>query len=298
MIRSRVRACLAIALSLVVLACGGSNPAGPRSGPPIVIASFDTVESSILAEIYARALRDAGYEVSRVPAIESRDFMYEALAAGEIDLVTDYLGVALSDGFEIASVPDADSIAAALSEAHRALNATVLDYAPAENKLVFVVTPAFAAEHGLESIADLAAVSDATLGGMPECEELETCFAGLVRTYELGNLEFEPFDDPDAILPALVRGEIQIAQVPSTRPVIAERGLVPLTDELLVIPAENVVPIVRDEIIDEHGSEFTELINTISAQLTTEVLLALNANVEAGAASPQTMARRWLEANF
>ena len=60
-------------------------------------------------------------------------------------------------------------------------------------------------------------------------------------------------------------------------------------------PAENVTPIVRDEVVDEFGPRAVDRSNEVSERLTTDVLRELNEQVAHGD-SPRAVASRWLTA--
>ena len=58
-------------------------------------------------------------------------------------------------------------------------------------------------------------------------------------------------------------------------------------------PAENVTPIVTPEVLERSVPAFADVVNAVSAALTTTDLRAMNAAVEAGR-SPTAVARTWL----
>jgi len=60
-------------------------------------------------------------------------------------------------------------------------------------------------------------------------------------------------------------------------------------------PHENVVPIVRTEVIDRFGEEFVGLVDSVSAELTTADLRELNERVELSGSSPARAAMEWLK---
>ena len=93
----------AVALSLLGAACGDdgddtetgsgsdSAPADIPDGPAISIGAQDFGESLILAEIYAGALDDAGYEADIQEVGGFRDLLFGAFDSGEVNLAPDYL---------------------------------------------------------------------------------------------------------------------------------------------------------------------------------------------------------------
>jgi osmoprotectant transport system substrate-binding protein len=270
---------------------------GPVDGPTITVASFNFPESVILAEIYGQVLEANGYPIERNLNLGSRELIFPEIESGAISFLPEYLGSAIAVGFgEDAPTDEAEAVQA-LSDLFAGVGVTVLAPAPGQDKNVFVVTGDFASENGVSTVSDLAGVGPITLGGPPECEERETCYAGLVATYGLENLSFESIQEGAARVAALDSGEIELALLFSTQPVITEMGFVALegTDE--IIAPENIIPIVSNEVAEAYGEEFASLVDSVSALITTDVLLDLNGRVELDAENPEDVATAWLTEN-
>jgi osmoprotectant transport system substrate-binding protein len=295
--RNRVFGAVVLALALVTAACGGSSGGDVEDGPTITVTSFNFPESTILAEIYAQALEDRGYSVERQLNLGSREVIFPEIESGNIDLLPEYLGSALQVGFGADAPATTDDGVDALSDAFADLGMVVLDPAPGQDKNVFVVTDAFADANGLSSVADLASAGEIVLGGPPECEERATCYAGVVETYGLDNLGFESIAEGSARIAALENGEIDVSLLFSTQPVITEKGFVALEDTEGLIAPENIIPVVSQEVVDAYGDDLTSLLNSISSEITTEVLLDLNGRVELDAQNPEDVAAEWLSEN-
>lgn len=288
-----------LALTLVLAACSpdSGGVTDIPDGPTINVASFNFPESVILAEIYAQALEDAGYVVERNLNLGSRELIFPEVESGGIGFVPEYLGSAIGVGFGETPPNDEQQAVERLTELFAEKGVSVLQPAPGQDKNVFVVTGDFAAENNLETVSDLGDLDDVTLGGPPECGTRETCYQGLVDTYGLSNLRFAAIQEGSVRVAALEDGQIQVALLFSTQPVIAEKGFVALEGTEDIIAPENIIPIVNDEIIEEYGSDFEDLINSISEEITTEVLLDLNGRVELDAQAPARVATDWLTEN-
>lgn len=303
------------ALALLVSACGGDDTdrggdaaptgtetgddtAAPEDGPTITVASFNFPESVILAEIYAQAMSDAGYPVETELNLGARELIFQDIQTGNIDFLPEYVGSSLGVGFGGEPTADTDETRQKLQEQFDEFDVEVLEPAPGEDKNVFVVTQDFADEHGVESISDLADVDDTIVfGGPPECQERETCLLGLQDNYGLDNIEFQAIQEGTVRVSSLENGEIDLALLFSTQPVINEKGFVALDDDEGTVPAENIVPVVRREVLDAYGDDLRSLINSISEQITTEVLLDLNGRVELEGEDPADVATDWLTEN-
>ena len=68
-----------------------------------------------------------------------------------------------------------------------------------------------------------------------------------------------------------------------------------LVDDRGLQPADNVVPLVRREVIDRWGPRLAERIDAVSAQLTTTDLRALDRAMASATADVAAIADAWLE---
>jgi osmoprotectant transport system substrate-binding protein len=269
--------------------------AADRDGPTITVGSFNFPESVLLAEIYAQVLEEDGYPVERALDLGSRELIFPQFERGDIDLLPEYAGSALVVGFDGEATGDLDETLERLQESFDEMEITVLEAAPGENANAFVVTQDFADEHDLETISDLADVDeDLVLGGPPECEDRDTCLVGLQDTYGL-DVDFQAIQEVAPRVAALEQGDVQIVLMFSTMPVIAERGLVMLEDDEQIVPAENIVPVVRNEVLAAYDDVLTDLLDSVTAEITTELLIELNTEIEVDARDPRVVARDWLQ---
>jgi osmoprotectant transport system substrate-binding protein len=97
-------------------------------------------------------------------------------------------------------------------------------------------------------------------------------------------------------LQALQAGDIGVALLFSTDPAITTDHLVVLADDRGLQPAENVVPLVRRDVVARYGPRLLTVLDTVSARLTTGSLRALNARVELRGQDPRRVAESWLRA--
>ena len=200
-VHRRIARLLALAGTVLLLltGCGGTEDITPDPSASdfgtVRIGRGTSAETGVIAEIYARTLRDAGYTVEVVDGGTRQEYL-SAMADGgdQAPLITpDYTGALLlhltDDGARNPSVTEAPtpSVSAVASGAASAsggptptptglnvqgmspgdISATVdrvlprqlstLDAASAENRDALVVTRATAAKYDLSSISDLAA---------------------------------------------------------------------------------------------------------------------------------------------
>ncbi|MET4058520.1 osmoprotectant transport system substrate-binding protein [Arthrobacter sp. UYP6] len=293
-----------LALALAGCSGGGGDPlasespsAGAASGAAetIVVGSADFPESSTLAEIYAGALNGAGIPAETKLGIGSREVYLPALEDGSINLIPEYTGALLVGVDPETELVDAgeivDALPAALPE-----GLIILEPSDAENKDAMVVTKATAEKYSLESIEDLAKVCDQlTLAAPAEFAERAQGLIGLKDKYGCEFKEFTPIGDSGGPLTvdALLKDEVQVADIYTTTPAIVENDLVVLEDPKQNWPAQQVVPLASSQALTD---EATEVLNKVSAQLTTEDLIELNQAVSGDQKlDPSEAARMWLE---
>lgn len=273
--RSRVVGATFIVLALVLSACASGDDGGPIEGTTIEIASFGFGESEILGEIYKQALEAEGYTANHQVQVGPREVLKPALESGEVHFIPEYVGSALEAGFGIEPSSDADATRDLLIDAYEPAGVTVLDLAPAEDKNTFVVKRTLADELGLSKVSDLSKVENLVLGGPPECPERPRCLIGLQDVYGLEIAEFKALDAGGSLTVAALNGdEVDVGLFFTTYLFIDE--YLALEDDLGLQPAENIVPVVRQDIVDEYGNNFVDLINDVSAKITTDQLTDMN----------------------
>jgi glycine betaine/choline ABC-type transport system substrate-binding protein len=132
-----------------------------------------------------------------------------------------------------------------------------------------------------------------TLGGPPECPERPFCIPGLKETYGIEFGDFKPLDVGGPLtVKALENGQIDVALLFSTSSAIGDRGWVVLEDDKNLQQAENITPVVNEEASDP---AIADLLNQVSAALTTENVTELNGRVEIDGDDPADVAADFLE---
>ena len=298
---SRIRTRLAAAVGVAAVAalafsgCASSDPltgGGESSAPAsdtIVIGSQAYYSNEIIAEIYAQALEGAGFTVDRQFNIGQREAIIPAVQDGTIQLTPEYTGNLLQYFDKTTTARTTDDVYAALKKALPE-GLAVLDQSPATDQDSYNVTAAFAAEHNLKSIGDLAGISPLVLGGPPELEQRPYGPTGLKEKYGV-DVTFR--GTADTTVDELVAGNIQVANVYSAEPDIKTKNLVTLADPKGLFLASHVVPLVNAAF----PSDAADVINKISAALTPDGLVALNVESKVHQKSSKDIAAAWLKGN-
>lgn len=138
-----------------------------------------------------------------------------------------------------------------------------------------------------------------TLGGPPECPERPFCLLGLQDTYGLEFKEFVPLDAGGPLtVEALSGGQVQVGLLFTSDPAIAVNGFVLLEDDKGLQLADNIVPVVRKEILDAKPA-VADVLNSVISKLTQEELTNLNKAATVDGKPVPDVARDWLAAqNF
>jgi osmoprotectant transport system substrate-binding protein len=290
-----------VALVLVLAACSSTSPPPPArtalEDDAVTVGSFDFPESVLIAELYGIALENRGYAVRYARSLGPRELVDPALARGLVELVPEYAGTALDFLSLGKRTPSSNILAtrAALLQTLAHSDLVPLDAAPAQDSNAFVVTPETARRYGLRTISDLARVRPRlTFGGPPECPSRPLCLAGLRSRYGLRVRAFLPLDAGGPLTrQAIEQDQVDVGLMFSTEPALVNAGLVALIDDRQLQPSENVTPLVNRATVRRFGPDLVDVVNRVSAKLTTADLRALNAQVAAGSAVRE-VAGDWL----
>lgn len=292
------RTFLALGAAVVPLAaCGvNQNPLqGESTAAPgaLAIGSANFTESQVLAELYAGALAAKGVEVNLRHGIGSREVYLRALEDGSIQIAPEYTGNLLQylDENNPASSPTeiVEAIKGVLPQ-----GLTVLSASEATDQDVYCVTQAYATEHNLTQLGDLAPIApNAVLGGPGELKDRPYGPPGLEAMYQVVFREFAPYDSPAVKLKDLTDNKIQVATFFTTDAAIGDNGLVQLADPQLMILPQQVIPLVRQEVSATAGA--VEAIDAVQQALTTEDLTALNKRVDVDHLSAKDAAAEYLK---
>jgi len=298
---SRRLALGAMLLALLVGACSS----GGGSKPTIKIGSVGFDEARVMAEVYAQALEANGYTIDRAGiGLGARPVVAPAIESGQIDLQPEYIGSRLSYW---GGTPTGDSEANfnAVQQLANGKNLTFLRYTPAVDTNAFVVRAETAAQFSLATLSDAAAVQDQLKWGLAQdCPTNALCGApgGALEQYGItsatiaGATLLSACDTPMA--DALKNGTIDVAELCSTQPDILVNGWVILADDKHTQPADNVAPLVRNDLLAKVGDRtaFDKILNDVSAQIDTATLADLYKQVAVDHKDAKDVAAAWLRA--
>ena len=296
--RTMITMAAVAASALALAACGSAESVGGNASTgssengstTLVVGSQDYYSNEIIAEAYAQALEGAGFTVDRQLRIGQREVYLPEIEAGAIDVFPEYTG-------NLLQYLDADATARSTDEVYAALQTALpsglraLDQAPATDQDSYVVTADFAAAHSLASIGDLAGAGTLTLGGNSELQTRPYGPTGLSQTYGV-TVNFTPIEDSGGPLTvkALKDGDIQLANIYSSDPALADGTLKVLDDPKGLFLASHVVPLASSRVNDDA----TAVINRVSAALDAQDLVEMNRASTVEQKSASQIAHEWL----
>lgn len=270
----------------------GSPTAAP-SGGPIVVGSGNFTESELLAGIYVAALKAKGINASSHLDIGNREAYLRAIEDGSITLFPEYTGNLLAWYDKTSTVSDPEAVYAALQKALPA-GLTVLDPSPAEDQDSIAVTQATADKYKLKSIADLASVAGGmTLGGSKEWPTRADGPPGLKKLYGVTFGSYKELDPGGPLsVKGLATGLVQAADIFTTDPAIKTNKFVILEDPKHLFTAQQVVPLIAKSAVTPQVSE---VLNAVSAKLTTDDLTTMLAEISTNKSDPADVGAAWVK---
>ncbi len=291
----------AVVTALALSACSSANPLSPGGSASgsgvattVTIGSAAFSENEILANIYGQALAANGFTVKYRLNIGQREAYIPALKSGQIDVIPEYTGNLLAYFKPGTTAKTAGDVLTALKSALPP-GLAVLDPSQAQDKDSLNVTAAYAAKYNLKSIADLKNVGTFSLGANPEFQTRPQGIPGLAKLYGITGIKFQAINDGGgpATLKALLDNTIQVADIYSTTPSILANKLVTLQDPKGLVAAQQVIPLISTA---KNSAKLAQVLNKVSAILTTQDLLQLNTRVSGSEkANPATAAKDWLK---
>ena len=177
---------------------------------------------------------------------------------------------------------------------------TALNYAPAQDQNAFVVRKETADQFKLTKMSDLTAVaSQLKFGVANDCDTNPVCGAALKSAYGIdvaSATKLAACDTPMA--QALAGKTIDVGELCSTQPDIIANNFVVLQDDKQTQPAENVLPIVRNDYLAKTDkAAFSKILNDVSAKMDTPTLLALGVQIAVDKKDVAAVAKQWLKDN-
>lgn len=288
--RSSVLATVAvISIAGLLGGCSAATSTEPAA-TPIVVGSGSSDISQLLAEIYAGGLRSTGADVEVKEDLGDRADYLAALDRGEVTMVPDLTGELLRTFDTLSAATEAEDV---YTELNRSLPAglSVGDYATAEDRIAIAVA---SGSTSTDTPRDVVFGEEATIGTVEgEVDPLdvvnilprsEPTFTGASFS------EFMVYPDAQFAVDELNSGAVTALAIRTASFGPLAKDLTTLPDDDSVYPAQNVVPLYSNGVLDESA---LRSFSVVAGELTTADLADMIGEVRSGVPSGD-VAGRWL----
>jgi osmoprotectant transport system substrate-binding protein len=273
---------------------GGSAAAGS-----VVVGSDNFAESILLADIYGQALADKGLKVSYKLDIGSREVTYGLVKSGSLTLKPEYNGALLAYLNSKAPQTSTSQVDSAIS-AVLPSNLEILQPSTAQDNDTLTLSKQEAATYGLTkgaTISDFITKLDGKpiiIGSSPEFQTRTQGLLGLEQVYGLkaSQVTFKSLDAGGPLTEkALTSGDVNAGDLYTTDPTISQGGLLTLVDNKNIFGVQDVLPLTNKSL----SATGVSALNAVDQQLTSDVLLKLDTDVQVNKQDPLTVANTWLQ---
>lgn len=269
-------AALSAVMILSLTGCGARDENAKR----ITVGSKGFTENLILSELYALALEDEGFQVKREFEI-SNAVIHTSIVNGEIDIYPEYTGTALLTILGEPLLTDPRQVYEKVKGRYKEeFKLDILDLCQANDGNGLVIRTEAAEAYGIKTISDLQAnAENIRFGSTSDFPEREDGMPALVAVY--GDFNFKSQNSFDNALKYQIMSSDEVDCVPAytTDAQLSLDEFMLLEDDKQVWPPYNVIPVVREEILEKYP-EAAEAVNKVSASLDTHTLSELNAKVD------------------
>jgi osmoprotectant transport system substrate-binding protein len=300
--------------ALLVAACGGGGgggqPQGDQPAPQgestldgaeLTVSSKEFTEQLILGAMTVQLLEDAGATVDDQTGIQGSSVVREALTSGQIDMYWEYTGTGwITHLGNTQPIPDEREQYTAVAEADVANGITWLEPAALNNTYAIATNAQNAQETGITTLSDFAAwvqgnQPQATLCAAAEFLGRDDGYPGLERTYgftippnQISELEL------GLVYTSVGAGEpCRFGEVFTTDGRIQSQNLVVFEDDRSFFPKYNASLNVRTDTLDQYPA-IEQVVAPLTAALTNEAMLELNARVDVDGELPEDVAQDFL----
>jgi glycine betaine/choline ABC-type transport system substrate-binding protein len=305
--------------ALVLAACGGDDDnsstgasGGSSSGSAtsktitkntangsktVTIGSKNFTEEFILGQIYAQALKAAGYNVKTQLNLGSEQIALRAVKSGQVDAYPEYTGTALTSFFKVKApdVPKDEQQAYLKARAGFAKEGlTALAPTPFTDSNGVGMLKDTADKLGVSNISDLKDKAPTLkFSGTPECPQRPDCLLGLKDTYGLKFKKVIPVD-PSLRYSVLEKKKADVGIVFTTDGQLAQGKVKLLEDDQHMFPPYNVTLVFKKDALDKLGPDARKTIALVQQGLTTEAMQELNSRVDIDKQTPAAVAKAYL----
>jgi osmoprotectant transport system permease protein len=236
--RSRLRVALGGA-GIAALVAATLVPTMARSPSSYIVGAKTFAEQYVLSALIAQRLRAAGLSASSREGLGS-NVIFDALAAGDIDVYVDYSGTLWANQFHRTDIKPREELVAELKAMLAKQQISLFGELGFENAYALVMPKARAEKLGIRSIADLASHA-ATMSIAADYEFFSRSeWAALQKAYGL-SFRNQRTMQPDFMYAAVASGEVDAIAGYTSDGLIAKYDLVVLDDVRHAIPPYDAI---------------------------------------------------------
>lgn len=275
-----------LALALVMLVPLAERKEGPRVG------SKKFTESVILGELISLLSADASTPAVHIREMGGTRLLYEALAAGEIDVYAEYTGTLLQEILRSENLPDEAAIAPSL--ARRGLRMSA--HLGFNNGYAIGMQESVAEELQIRSLSDLARHPQLAFGFSNEFLDRGDGWPALRDAYGLPQQAVTGMDH-DVAYRQLQSGGIAAMEVYTTDADIQAFGLRILIDDRDHFRRYDAVLLYRDD-LQQREPGLVTAIERLEGQLSEDNMMAMNARARLEHIPERQVAADFLQAHL
>ncbi|WP_295729477.1 glycine betaine ABC transporter substrate-binding protein [uncultured Limosilactobacillus sp.] len=289
-----------VLLSVVTILLGVMMPAGATaaSTKPIIVGSKNVSESKTVSEIYALALEQAGYKVTRKPNI-ANNVIFKAAQKGQVDVYPDYTGTIVEAYLKKKGTgKSASQMAIIARQGIKKDGLTIFKYAPGDNRQGIAMPTKVAKKYHITNLSQLQTKAHKIrFASQGEFEKRADALPEMNKVY--GKFNFKSIKDYDVNLlyKIMEEGKAQAAPVSTTDGQLATSNFTLIKDNKDIWPPYNLVPVVNQKAAKSHP-KMEKTLNKVDAKLTTSQLTALNKKVNVDGQNYKTVAKNWYNDNM
>lgn len=269
------------------------------SAQTLTIGSKNFVEQYIVAELYAVALEQAGYTVSRRINLGPTPVVHEALRRGAIDLYPEYTGTGLTVVMKASGAGETDAqkvYATVKAHYEKEFKLTWLKPSGVNNGHAMVVRRETAQSMNLRTLSDLAGVAGRMrLGAAAEFADRRDGLVGLREVYGIEFGEYRRFPVLRMRYDALQNGDVDVVVGFATDGHITAEQFSILKDDKLLFPPYFLAPVMRMDIA-ANNPRAVEALERVGALLDDATMRELNRRVAVDRMEPRQVAVAFLKA--
>ncbi len=274
---------------------------GCSSGDTVTVGSKQFTENILLGEMYAQLIEaKTDLKVERKLNLGGTSVCMPAMQNGEIDIYFEYTGTVYNEILNHELLPGTtgeEILEVSRTELDEQENITMFEPLGLNNTFAVAMKTERMEELGVETISDLAAVSDQLVFGANHVfyTRVHDGYDGLVATYGL-NFRDALRMDSSLLYEAADAGELDVIIVYATDALLQRYDMTCLADDQALFPPYEGAPVCRNETLEQYP-ELEEVLNTLAGAIDDTTIQELNYQVDVEQRAVEDVAEEWLTEN-